>query len=83
VAGQGPDRGRGVVHLPQRTQSDLLAESVTGLSFAYFDATNTPVPSPPTGPYSLDGQGLAAVPSFANTNGARRRAAHRHRRDDP
>jgi len=52
---------------PSGTQSDLLAESVTGLSFAYFDANNTPIPSPPTGIYSLDGQGLAAVPSFANT----------------
>jgi prepilin-type N-terminal cleavage/methylation domain-containing protein len=52
---------------PSGVQSDLLAESVTGLSFAYFDVNNTPIPNPPTGPYSLDGQGLAAVPSFAVT----------------
>jgi hypothetical protein len=44
-----------------------VAEAVTGLSFAYFDANNNPVPNPPTGPFSLDGQGLAAVPSFVNT----------------
>jgi len=52
---------------PSGNNADLVAESVTGLSFAYFDVNNNPIPSPPTGPYSLDGQGLAAVPSFANT----------------
>ena len=52
---------------PSGNNADLLAESVTGLSFAYFDANNNPVPSPPTGPYSLDGQGLAAAPTFVST----------------
>jgi len=52
---------------PSGNNADLVAEAVTGLSFAYFDANNNPVPNPPTGPFSLDGQGLAAVPSFANT----------------
>jgi prepilin-type N-terminal cleavage/methylation domain-containing protein len=52
---------------PSGNNADLVAENVTGLTFAYFDANNTPVPNPPTGPYSLDGQGLAAVPSFAVT----------------
>jgi prepilin-type N-terminal cleavage/methylation domain-containing protein len=52
---------------PSGNNADLLAESVTGLSFAYFDVNNNPIPSPPIGPYSLDGQGLAAVPSFVTT----------------
>ena len=44
----------------------LMAESVTALSFAYFDSANNPVPNPPTGPFNLDTQGLGAAPSFAN-----------------
>ena len=44
----------------------LMAESVTALSFAYFDSANNPVPNPPTGPYSLDAQGLGAAPNFAS-----------------
>ena len=44
----------------------LLAESVTALSFAYFDSANNPVPNPPTGPFNLDAQGLGAAPSFVN-----------------
>lgn len=52
---------------PSGNNADLLAESVAGLTFAYFDANNTPIPNPPTGPFSLDGQGLAAVPSFVTT----------------
>jgi prepilin-type N-terminal cleavage/methylation domain-containing protein len=44
----------------------LMAESVTALSFAYFDSANNPVPNPPTGPYNLDAQGLGAAPSFAS-----------------
>jgi prepilin-type N-terminal cleavage/methylation domain-containing protein len=44
----------------------LLAESVTALSFAYFDSANNPVPNPPTGPFNLDAQGLGGAPSFAN-----------------
>lgn len=44
----------------------LMAESVTALSFAYFDSANNPVPNPPTGPYNLDAQGLGGAPSFAS-----------------
>ena len=43
----------------------LMAESVTALSFAYFDSANNPVPNPPTGPFNLDAQGLGGAPSFA------------------
>jgi len=44
----------------------LLAESVTALSFAYFDSANNPVPNPPTGPFNLDAQGLGSAPNFAS-----------------
>jgi len=44
----------------------LMAESVTALSFAYFDSANNPVPNPPTAPFNLDGQGLGGAPSFVN-----------------
>ena len=44
----------------------LMAESVTALSFAYFDSANNPVPNPPTGPYNLDTEGLGAAPVFAS-----------------
>jgi len=44
----------------------LMAESVTALAFAYFDAANNPVPNPPTGPFNLDAQGMGGAPSFAN-----------------
>jgi prepilin-type N-terminal cleavage/methylation domain-containing protein len=44
----------------------LMAESVTGLSFAYFDSANNPVPNPPTGPFNLDAEGLGAAPVFAS-----------------
>src|SRR5262249_6162686 len=55
-------------NVPSYTCSNgtLLAESVTALSFAYFDSANNPVPSPPTGPFNLDAQGLGAAPSFVN-----------------
>jgi type IV pilus assembly protein PilW len=43
----------------------LMAESVTALSFAYFDSANNPVPNPPGAPFNLDAQGLGAAPSFA------------------
>jgi hypothetical protein len=42
----------------------LMAESVTALSFAYFDSANNPVPNPPATPFNLDGQGLGAAPAF-------------------
>jgi prepilin-type N-terminal cleavage/methylation domain-containing protein len=44
----------------------VMAESVTALTFAYFDSANNPVPNPPTGPFNLDAQGLGAAPSFAS-----------------
>jgi prepilin-type N-terminal cleavage/methylation domain-containing protein len=44
----------------------LMAESVTALNFAYFDASNNPVPNPPAGPYNLDAQGLGGAPTFVN-----------------
>ena len=45
----------------------VLAESVTALSFAYFDSANNPIPNPPPGTYNLDNQGLGAAPAFATT----------------
>jgi prepilin-type N-terminal cleavage/methylation domain-containing protein len=45
---------------------DILAESVTSLSFAYYDAANAPVPDPPATPYALDAQAVGGAPSFAN-----------------
>jgi len=45
----------------------VLAESVTALSFAYFDSANTPIPNPPTGPYNLDAVALGGAPTFATT----------------
>jgi prepilin-type N-terminal cleavage/methylation domain-containing protein len=44
----------------------LMAESVTALSFAYFDSANNPVPNPPSAPFNLDGQGLGGAPSFVS-----------------
>jgi prepilin-type N-terminal cleavage/methylation domain-containing protein len=50
------------------TGGDLLAESVTALSFAYFDVNGLPVPNPPpAGAYQLDGEGLGGALNFANT----------------
>ena len=45
----------------------LLAESVTALTFAYFDSANNPIPNPPTAPYNLDGQAFGVAPAFATT----------------
>jgi Tfp pilus assembly protein PilW len=47
---------------------NVLAERVDRLAFAYFDASNTPLPDPPTGGYDLDGQAIGAVPSFATAS---------------
>jgi prepilin-type N-terminal cleavage/methylation domain-containing protein len=49
------------------SNGDVLAESVTTLGFAYYDANNAPVPNPPAGPYQLDSQGPGAPPSFGTT----------------
>jgi prepilin-type N-terminal cleavage/methylation domain-containing protein len=48
------------------SNGSVLAESVTSLTFAYYDANNAPIPNPPTAPYQLDGQAVG-VPSFVNT----------------
>jgi len=45
----------------------VLAESVTALSFAYFDANNTPIPNPVTSTYNLDSVALGGAPTFATT----------------
>lgn len=57
------------------SNGDVLAESVTSLGFAYYDANNNPVPNPPASPYQLDAQGVGAAPSFAST--AQRAAVRR------
>lgn len=58
-------------------QGQVLGLNITNPRFAYFDANNNPIPNPPTPPYQLDGQGVGAVPSFADTTqrGAIRRIA--------
>jgi Tfp pilus assembly protein PilW len=50
----------------QCTNGQVLADNVTNLRFAYYDADNAPLPDPPTGPYALDGQGAGVAPSFAD-----------------
>jgi len=57
----------GVATSYQCNSGDILAESVTSLGFAYYDANNNPVPSPPTAPYQLDGQAAGAAPAFLDT----------------
>ena len=66
---------RGVAGSYTCSSGEVLAESVTSLGFAYYDANNNPVPDPPAGPYQLDSQGVGAVPSFAST--AQRAAVRR------
>lgn len=66
---------RGVAGSYTCSSGEVLAESVTSLGFAYYDANNNPVPNPPTGPYQLDAQATGTVPSFANT--AQRAAVRR------
>jgi type II secretory pathway pseudopilin PulG len=46
---------------------DILAESVTSLSFTYYDGNNAPVPNPPAAPFALDAQVAGAAPDFADT----------------
>jgi type IV pilus assembly protein PilW len=46
---------------------NILAESVTSLSFAYYDTSNNPAPNPPAAPYQLDGQVVGVAPTFADT----------------
>ena len=45
----------------------VLAESVTALSFAYFDSANNPIPNPPPTAYNLDNQALGGAPAFGTT----------------
>ena len=49
------------------TSGDIIASKVTGLQFTYYDASNNPVPSPPTTPYQLDSISPGSVPSMATT----------------
>ncbi len=49
------------------SNGQVIAESVTSLSFAYFDASNTPVPNLPVAPYALDVQAPGAAPTFVDT----------------
>ena len=57
----------GVATSYQCATGDILAESVTRLSFAYYDANNNPVQNPPTAPFQLDGQPVGVAPTFINT----------------
>lgn len=68
--------GRGLrrVHGPRGTPGSyecrhgtLLADGVTRLRFAYYDADNNPVPDPPAAGYELDGQPVGMAPSFVTT----------------
>lgn len=46
---------------------EVLAENVTSLRFTYYATDGSPVPSPPTTPYTLDSQSLGSVPSMTTT----------------
>lgn len=46
---------------------DTLAENIATLKFTYYDGNNTPIPNPPTLPYTLDAEGMGNVPPFATT----------------
>jgi prepilin-type N-terminal cleavage/methylation domain-containing protein len=54
-------------NVPNVRVGDILAENITFLQFTYYDANNTAVPDPPNSPYTLDAEGLGAVPPFAAT----------------
>jgi prepilin-type N-terminal cleavage/methylation domain-containing protein len=56
-----------VENVPNQRVGDVLAESITGLTFTYYDATNTLIPVPATNPPGLDDEGLGAVPAFGST----------------
>jgi hypothetical protein len=56
-------------NVPNVRVGTVLAENIaagTGLRFTYYDATNTPLPNPPTLPYRLDNEGLGGVPPFVS-----------------
>jgi hypothetical protein len=46
---------------------EVMAESIIGLRFTYYDANDTPIPDPPGTPYTLDGEGPGGVPTFVDT----------------
>jgi type IV pilus assembly protein PilW len=58
---------RGVASSYTCANGSVLAEAVTSLRFAYYDANNNPVPNPPATPYQLDAQAPGAAPTFATT----------------
>jgi len=45
---------------------EILADNVDSLRFDYFDEDNTPIPNPSTGSFSLDGEGVGAVPDLTD-----------------
>jgi type II secretory pathway component PulJ len=49
------------------SNGDIIAEKVSSLRFTYYDASNNPVPAPPTTPYQLDSQNVGAVPNMTTT----------------
>ena len=61
---QGP---RGAPSSYTCRQGVMLADGVSRLRFAYYDANNNPVPNPSTSAYELDGQAPGGPPSFATT----------------
>jgi len=46
---------------------DTLGENIATLKFTYYDGDNTPIPNPPTLPYTLDAEGMGSVPPFTST----------------
>jgi type II secretory pathway pseudopilin PulG len=46
------------------SSGQVLAQGVTDLRFAYYDAANTPIPNPPTAPFQLDAQGPGSAPDM-------------------
>lgn len=49
------------------SSGDIIAENAVGLRFAYYDAGNNAIPSPPTTPYQLDAQSPGSVPNMSTT----------------
>lgn len=49
------------------SSGQVLAQGVTDLRFAYYDAANTPVPNPPASPFELDGQAPGSAPDMTTT----------------
>jgi Tfp pilus assembly protein PilW len=49
------------------TSGQVVASNVSALRFAYYGADNTPIPNPPTTPYTLDSQAPGATPNMTTT----------------